>query len=69
MIHLSDAIKRVSDQKKINWSSFRGERIRDIERRYERKEINLDAALEEVKNEFGYLLDRHDFEQIKKIMR
>ena len=66
-----DEIKKIAKEKReagkeLEMTSFRKDRIRDLERKYERKELDEAGVMDELRKEFGYHLDRNDSERIEK---
>ena len=69
-----DAIEKIAKEKReagkeLEMTSFRKDRIRDLERKYERNELDKNEALAELEKEFGYHLDKGDYEKVERNIR
>ena len=61
-----DEIRKIAEEKEMKLTSFQEGRIRNLERKYERKELDESGVMDELKKEFSYHLDRSDYEKIEK---
>ena len=63
--NLKNTVKNLVDRKKIDWSSFRADKVRDIERELDNGKISIEDAIGKLKDEFGSDLGRYDYQEIK----
>ncbi|MEK7598459.1 MAG: hypothetical protein AAB487_01865 [Patescibacteria group bacterium] len=66
--NLKNTVKNLVDRKKIDWSSFRADKVRDIERELDNGKISIEDAIGKLKDEFGSDLGRYDYQEIKKAL-
>jgi hypothetical protein len=59
-------VEGVVNSKKIEMTSFRKDRIRDIEKKLDGGEINHAESMRKLRDEFSYHLDNSDYRKIEK---
>lgn len=71
MAHLAQVVKRIADKKGISLGSVSSSELRNIERKLEKKEIEIEQSIADLqgieKIRLGF--DRKDYERIKREMK
>jgi len=63
--NLKNTVKNIADRKKIDWSSFRADKVREIERDLDNGKISIDDTIGRLRAEFGSDLGKYDYQEIK----
>lgn len=66
MAYLSDVVKKATEKKGIEMEDFEFERIRDIERDFKNKKIEIDEVEKRLREEFSYKLSDWEYKEIIK---
>lgn len=64
--HLKDIVKKMAENKKLDWPNSIDRVIWDAERKLDGGEIDLAKAMEMIRGAFGYKLEKFDYQDIEK---
>lgn len=72
MAHFKDVVSKIANEKGISLVSSGATKLNDIQRKLEKKELDLEQAIDQMNywiDKIRFDFDRKDYERIRKEMR